>query len=290
MSVWDPAHAPKNFSRSVPHGKPPRLNIQRKAALSMQHAVLALEMGSQSLLMGGNLFLHSFSIRVMDPVKTISSGFFLSPIFFHLHSPTWPSNEERSERHWPKTFQSQRPSLEPRAARSVALFAFLQGFPRLFCCANWGGLSRATATWKNRSASLSKSLAPKIQRCKQWSSLCDFAVTMMIGSFGSGIVTAQRFSGASQAADVRHLDVQQDQIHGRSRWTRFSNSFRVGPPVRPDVNPLRVNLRASMSRFISLSSTMSKPAWPRILSSFFFTVSKFSIFSLRRPNSTGLVS
>ena len=40
-----------------------------KAFIFMQHAMLALEMRSQSLLMGGNLLFDSFSIRVMDPLK-----------------------------------------------------------------------------------------------------------------------------------------------------------------------------------------------------------------------------
>src|SRR5260370_41676340 len=61
-----------------------------KATFFMQHAVLALEMRSQSLLMGGNLFFDSFSVRVMDPVKPFSRSV---PDFSFLISqhdlPTW---------------------------------------------------------------------------------------------------------------------------------------------------------------------------------------------------------
>src|SRR5437868_12825784 len=40
-----------------------------KASIFMQHAVLALEVRSQAILMSGNLLFDSFSIRVMNPIE-----------------------------------------------------------------------------------------------------------------------------------------------------------------------------------------------------------------------------
>jgi len=75
MSVWDPAMR-KTFPRSVPHGN-------SGGSTSSESRPLYAACGARSRngksipFDGGNLFLDSFSIRVMDPVKPF---FGFSPI------------------------------------------------------------------------------------------------------------------------------------------------------------------------------------------------------------------
>src|SRR5258708_14299720 len=94
----------------------------------MQHAVLALEMGSQSLLMGGNLFLDSFSIRVMDPVKPFFGFFSDFSIFIAQHG--LPTRREVND--IGRNIPVPKAIVGATSCQSVALFAFLQSFPSLF--------------------------------------------------------------------------------------------------------------------------------------------------------------
>ena len=102
---------------------------------------------------------------------------------------------------------------------------------------------------------------------------------------GWRIVLAQGFQGI-KAADVRHLNVQQHQVHGVSLNTlqQFLRARCQSDDVTLASEPAGEHVPV---HFIVVYDEQS--ARPQI-HSHFFTVSKLSIFSLSRPNSTGLVS
>src|SRR5258707_310511 len=84
-------------------------------------------MGSQSLLMGGDLFLDSFSIRVMDPVKPFFGFFSDFSIFIPQHGlPT-----RREVNGIGRNIPVPKAIVGATSRQSVALFALLQSIPRL---------------------------------------------------------------------------------------------------------------------------------------------------------------
>src|SRR2546427_788679 len=99
-----------------------------KATFFMQHAVLTLEMRSQSLLMGCNLLFDSLSISVMDPVKP----FFRSdPNFAFLiaqHGLPTRGKMDNVVRQIPVP----QAIVGTTSREGIALFAFLQRFLRVF--------------------------------------------------------------------------------------------------------------------------------------------------------------
>src|ERR1700681_487060 len=99
-----------------------------KAAIFVQHAVLTLEMQSQSLLMGGNVPLESFSIRVMDPVEP----FLRSVSDFSFLVPQHGLPTRREMHNVSRKIPVPQAIVRATCRQRVALFAFLQCLPRLF--------------------------------------------------------------------------------------------------------------------------------------------------------------
>src|SRR5258708_34916530 len=98
-----------------------------KAAFFMQHAVLALEMRSQSLLVGGNLLFDSFSVRVMCPVKPFSRPVPDFAFFIAQHGlPTWGEMHDVGR----KTPVPQA-AVGATSRQGIALFTLLPCFLRL---------------------------------------------------------------------------------------------------------------------------------------------------------------
>ena len=96
---------------------------------------------------------------------------------------------------------------------------------------------------------------------------------------------AQSFQSV-KAADFRHLNVQQHQIHS-VLFDTFQQFFGV-PRQSDDIALARQPTGEHVPvHFVVIYD--EQPVRPRI-HCHFFTVSKLSIFSLRRPSSTGLVS
>src|SRR6266566_6320969 len=98
-----------------------------KASIFMQHAVLALEVGSHSILMSRNLLFDSFSIRVMNPIEPFFGS--VADFAFLTTQHGLPARREMYD--VSRQIPVPQAVVGATSGKSITLFTLLQRFLRM---------------------------------------------------------------------------------------------------------------------------------------------------------------